>query len=742
MNIHQLLSVSQSSPQTQSQGAFSRQDSANGLFHQTLLQASDTQRLPVPALSQASASQAPLPQAQFNALGTLLSHEVDVENLSAALETLRLDVSESDLSELLAQLQLPNSDINADTPELNGEEASTPLAEIAGRLALMASFSDSKTSLKAEQLTDSDSLRLISEQLDIRTNYPEQPIDPAALKAIAEQLGITQPEAAQLVDTTALEAIGQQLSVNKNGATQPIDSGALEAPAGQLNITQPEAAKLVDTTALKAIAQHLSINRSGLLQPIDPAALKAIAEQLGITQPEAAQLVDTTALEAIGQQLSVNKNGATQPIDSGALEAPAGQLNITQPEAAKLVDTTALKAIAQHLSINRSGLLQPIDPAALKAIAEQLGITQPEAAQLVDTTALEAIGQQLSVNKNGATQPIDSGALEAPAGQLNITQPEAAKLVDTTALKAITQQLSMNTSGSAQPIDSATLEALAEQLNIDQTEAAQLVSALNTVVVQQQGAQSLPINTANLANARSPALELQTATRPQPDNFIAQVNTTAATPQINPVGAASQISSEALIGALLTSEASSKGNPTSEHLITGFSLSNSGSLTQSSQGQNFAPTVTPTPATLSTPLTNPAWPQQLSQQLVQISQRGGEQHVQMQLNPAELGPLSISLKFGEQGAQAHFLSAHAQVRQVLEQAIPQLREALAEQGISLGETSVGEQGDPNAQAFAQSGGKQGTGSGSDNGGIDSGEVPAQRTESSSLLLDGRVDLYA
>jgi flagellar hook-length control protein FliK len=158
--------------------------------------------------------------------------------------------------------------------------------------------------------------------------------------------------------------------------------------------------------------------------------------------------------------------------------------------------------------------------------------------------------------------------------------------------------------------------------------------------------------------------------------------------------------------------------------------------------QGFAPTVPPTQATLATPFTNPAWSQQLSQQLVQISQRGGEQHVQMQLHPAELGPLSISLKFSEQGAQAHFLSAHAQVRQVLEQAIPQLREALAEQGISLGETSVGEQRDPNAQAFAQSGGQQGSEFGSDGGDIGSDETLTRVAESSPLILNGRVDLYA
>tara|TARA_B100002003_G_C13585009_1_gene303090 strand:+ start:159 stop:494 length:336 start_codon:yes stop_codon:yes gene_type:complete len=111
----------------------------------------------------------------------------------------------------------------------------------------------------------------------------------------------------------------------------------------------------------------------------------------------------------------------------------------------------------------------------------------------------------------------------------------------------------------------------------------------------------------------------------------------------------------------------------------------------------------------------------------------------MKLHPAELGPLSISLKMTEHGAQAHFLSAHAQVRQVLEQAIPQLRDALAEQGISLGETSVGEQNASNEQAFAQ----QGNGGG---GLIDGNDVesngPTATLDSTPVTLDGRVDLYA
>lgn len=149
-------------------------------------------------------------------------------------------------------------------------------------------------------------------------------------------------------------------------------------------------------------------------------------------------------------------------------------------------------------------------------------------------------------------------------------------------------------------------------------------------------------------------------------------------------------------------------------------------------------------ASLSAPVNSPAWPQQLGQQLVRMSQSGGEQRVELQLHPAELGPLSVSLKFGDQGAQAQFLSAHAQVRQVLEQALPQLREALAEQGIELGEATVGEQRTGDGK-----GGESGEGSqpmmagGALGEGVDSDlEGVSEVASGREIRLDGRVDLYA
>ncbi|MDE1168404.1 MAG: flagellar hook-length control protein FliK [Pseudomonas sp.] len=94
--------------------------------------------------------------------------------------------------------------------------------------------------------------------------------------------------------------------------------------------------------------------------------------------------------------------------------------------------------------------------------------------------------------------------------------------------------------------------------------------------------------------------------------------------------------------------------------------------------------------TLNAAIGTDAWQSGLSQQVLGLHQRG-EKQVDLQLHPTDLGPLSISLKLDSTGTQAQFVAAHASVRAAVEQAIPQLRESLAAQGISLGQTSVSDQ---------------------------------------------------
>ena len=82
----------------------------------------------------------------------------------------------------------------------------------------------------------------------------------------------------------------------------------------------------------------------------------------------------------------------------------------------------------------------------------------------------------------------------------------------------------------------------------------------------------------------------------------------------------------------------------------------------------------------------------------------GNHTAELNLNPAGLGPLKVTLSMGDNQAQAMFVSAHESVRKAIEAALPQLRTSLSEQGITLGQTSVGaETRQPfgNDAAFAQ-----------------------------------------
>lgn len=61
---------------------------------------------------------------------------------------------------------------------------------------------------------------------------------------------------------------------------------------------------------------------------------------------------------------------------------------------------------------------------------------------------------------------------------------------------------------------------------------------------------------------------------------------------------------------------------------------------------------------------------------------------QLNLNPPELGPLEVRIVLDGDKAHVHFASAHAQVRDALESALPRLRELLGEAGIQLLDAGV------------------------------------------------------
>lgn len=99
---------------------------------------------------------------------------------------------------------------------------------------------------------------------------------------------------------------------------------------------------------------------------------------------------------------------------------------------------------------------------------------------------------------------------------------------------------------------------------------------------------------------------------------------------------------------------------------------------------------------LNTPLTNRSWGEDLGQKIVWMVARGA-QTAELHLNPPLLGPLDVVLNVSGDQATALFASPHESVRLAVEQALPKLREMLADNGITLGNTTVSDQLPENRQ---------------------------------------------
>jgi hypothetical protein len=78
-----------------------------------------------------------------------------------------------------------------------------------------------------------------------------------------------------------------------------------------------------------------------------------------------------------------------------------------------------------------------------------------------------------------------------------------------------------------------------------------------------------------------------------------------------------------------------------------------------------------------------------------------KQFAQLTVHPPQLGSIEITLNIDKNGANAHFVSASAEVRGAIETALPRLREMFTANGMDLGQVSVG------SESFQQqSGGQQ------------------------------------
>lgn len=310
---------------------------------------------------------------------------------------------------------------------------------------------------------------------------------------------------------------------------------------------------------------------------------------------------------------------------------------------------------------------------------------------------------------------------------VNALPPSAGNAVDATAKKEDTRPDTPPLS-EAKTLDPATLQALYAMLP-----AAIVAPPPQTALPQaQQSAPSGDKAALRIGNAATQHVvnlpEGEPAAKPQPgtdplsgQNLPSPVVQTATTPQHD------------------MAERPAENTPAQPAAVAFAAASPSQSATPASA----LVTAPPTPQ-LNAQLGSPEWQQALSQQVLMFH-RNGQQSAELRLHPQELGALQITLQLDDKQAQLHIASAHGQVRAAVEAAMPQLRHALAESGINLGQSSVGGEATPQWQQ--QNGNGEGRASYAERHGGGSDAAPIEPVSAPAALqrmanqLNG-VDIFA
>lgn len=96
-------------------------------------------------------------------------------------------------------------------------------------------------------------------------------------------------------------------------------------------------------------------------------------------------------------------------------------------------------------------------------------------------------------------------------------------------------------------------------------------------------------------------------------------------------------------------------------------------------------------ATIETPVGAPGFTAAVADKLGQLILVKNE-HAELHLHPSETGPIDVRINVVADQATLSITAPHAATRDALEQALPQLRDALAQQGITLGQATVQSEG--------------------------------------------------
>ncbi|MCP1267022.1 flagellar hook-length control protein FliK [Aeromonas hydrophila] len=529
--------------------------------------------------------------------------------------------------------------------------------------------------------------------------------------ALKQDTSLVAPPAINLVATAPV--------VETDGKMLPHKDADAESAEASATLTQPLAGssdKQGATTSAAVLARQAASLLTGETSvPVDAKA----------AQPDAAVTDDAALvaqLQETGKEGSGKENGANadQQANNSGKETKGSKSELSAAERAALLSKVPATALSEQGENDTRIQLEGADKGAKPVVPPMAGKEEP-----VKTAPLQATHQAVATQP-GAARAFEEGVTRTDGGS---SSAAADKAPTQTTADADGQSKAVAAKAEGQPAPAASSGAPAPAP----------ASASEPVLVapQQVLASSEPQGPqASLASLSAGLKQMEATERSEAPRARSEVK----------VDVKQKVAELARGGAQESSETTT--TPES---------SRSQQVQQNSQpqavGHDNRPAATEAaarrePANLPhLKLADPEAPAQLHQK-VNLMLADKLQQAEIQLDPLGLGKMKIQIQMGaDSQANVHFVVQHGQTREMLEQAMPRLRDMLAGQGIQLGQTLVQQQPQQQSQgqsAFAGQGqqGQKGSGSFAETGQTEAEVTGAGMRLSTESTNDSGIDFYA
>ncbi|CAJ1863578.1 hypothetical protein OPFLODJI_03028 [Aeromonas hydrophila] len=531
--------------------------------------------------------------------------------------------------------------------------------------------------------------------------------------ALKQDTSLVAPPVINLVATAPV--------VETDGKMLPQEDADAESAEAAATLTQPLAGssdKQGATTSAATLARQAASLLTG--ETSVPVDAKAAQPDAVMTDDAAlAAQLQETGKEGSGKENDAGAN-ANQPADNNGKETKGSKSELSAAERAALLSKVPAAALSEQGENDTRIQLEGADKGAKPVAPPMAGKEEP-----VKTAPLQATHQAVATQP-GAARAFEEGVTRTDGGSSSVA---ADKAPTQTAAEGDGQSKPVAAKAEGQPAPAASSGAPAP--------ATAPASEPVLVAPQQVLASSEPQGPqASLASLSAGLKQMEATERSDAPRARSEVK----------VDVKQKVAELARGGAQESSEATT--TPES---------SRSQQVQQNSQpqavGHDNRPAATEAaarrePANLPhLKLADPEAPAQLHQK-VNLMLADKLQQAEIQLDPLGLGKMKIQIQMGaDNQANVHFVVQHGQTREMLEQAMPRLRDMLAGQGIQLGQTLVQQQPQQQSQgqsAFAGQGqqGQKGSGSFAETGQTEAEVTGAGMRLSTESTNDSGIDFYA